>query len=179
MFYLVIFIFIIILLIKFRHTKIKWKTFFRKGFAPKRGKFGVYCYCGKQGSGKTYSAVEFLNNNQSVPIYSNVHLEGIEYTYFSGFNELLELREKLNKPIIYYTYDLDQYCGVGGRGLYYPFNEYVYGRVARNTEELTNALANPEMMLEKREAFRHKFMEECDGHSTEKTFHWIFEESKL
>lgn len=101
--YLFIFIvLLIILLIKFRHTRIKWKTFFRKGFAPTRGKFGVYCYCGKQGSGKTYSAVEFILNNSHLPIYSNVAtIKGVDYTYFSGFDELLKLRDKSNCIIFY------------------------------------------------------------------------------
>ncbi|MEE0699852.1 MAG: AAA family ATPase [Bacilli bacterium] len=97
----IIFIIIIVILFKFRHTKIKFKTFLRKGFAPKRGKFGVYCYCGKQGSGKTYSAVEFLLNSLKIPIYSNVHLKGIKYTYFSGFDKLLELRNESNCIIVY------------------------------------------------------------------------------
>lgn len=101
MLYFIIFVFVIILLIKFRHTKIKFKTFFRKGFAPKRGKFGVYCYCGKQGSGKTYSAVEFLLNSHNLPIYSNVHLKNIKYTYFTGFDNLLKLRDKSNCIIVY------------------------------------------------------------------------------
>jgi len=92
---------IIAIIYNYRHLRIKIPTFFRKGFSPKRGKFGVYCYCGKQGSGKTYSAVEFLNSNQNVPIYSNVHLEGIKYTYFSGFNELLELRNEHDCIILY------------------------------------------------------------------------------
>ena len=85
--YLFILIFIIIiLLIRFRHTKIKWKTFLHKGFAPKRGKFGVYCYCGKQGSGNTYSAVEFILNNSHMPIYSNVStIKGVNYEYFNGW----------------------------------------------------------------------------------------------
>lgn len=100
-----IFIFIvviIILLIKFRHTKIKWKTFFKKGFAPKRGKFGVYCYCGKQGSGKTYSVVEFLNQNKDLPIYANIStLKDIDYTYFNGFDQLLQLRDKSDCIIVY------------------------------------------------------------------------------
>ena len=101
-----IFIFLVILifalLIRFRHTKIKFKTFFRKGFAPKRGKFGVYCYCGKQGSGKTYSAVEFILNNKDMPIYSNVgSIKGVDYTYFSGFDQLLELRDKTDCIIFY------------------------------------------------------------------------------
>lgn len=101
MFYIIILVFIIFLLIKFRHTKIKFKTFFRKGFSPKRGKFGVYCYDGKQGSGKTYSVVEFLLNNTHLPIYSNVHLKGIKYTYFTGFDNLLKLRDKSNCIIVY------------------------------------------------------------------------------
>lgn len=58
--YLFIFLIIIIFLfIRFRHTKIKFKTFLRKGFAPKRGRFGIYCYCGKQGSGKLIPWLSF------------------------------------------------------------------------------------------------------------------------
>lgn len=97
-----IIILIIALLIRFRHTKIKWSTFVKKGFAPKRGKFGVYCYCGKQGSGKTYSAVEFLLKNKDMPIYSNVStIKGIDYEYFTGFDNLLKLRDKSDCIIFY------------------------------------------------------------------------------
>lgn len=102
MYYLVIVIFILVILIRFRHTKIKWKTFFRKGFAPRRGKFGVYCYCGKQGSGKTYSAVDFILQNKNMPIYSNVSsIKDVKYTYFSGFDELLKLRDQSDCIIFY------------------------------------------------------------------------------
>lgn len=102
MLYFIILIVVIVVLIRFRHTKIKFKTFFRKGFAPKRGKFGVYCYCGKQGSGKTYSAVEFLLQNKNMPIYSNVSsIKGVKYTYFNGFDQLLELRNKSDCIIFY------------------------------------------------------------------------------
>lgn len=99
-------IFIVILIVvlyrRFRHTKIKWKTFFKKGFKPNRGLFGVYCYCGKQGQGKTYSCVEFLKNNSDMPIYANIStLKGIDYTYFNGFDQLLELRDKSNCIIFY------------------------------------------------------------------------------
>lgn len=97
-----IIVLIFILFIRFRHTKIKFKTFLKKGFTPKRGKFGVYCYCGKQGSGKTYSAVEFILNNKNIPIYSNVSsIKGLDYTYFSGFSQLLELRDKTDCIIFY------------------------------------------------------------------------------
>lgn len=103
MFIILIIVFLIFLFIRFRHTKIKFKTFFKKGFAPKRGRFGVYCYCGKQGSGKTYSVVEFLKNQDSdVKIYSNISsLNGIKYTYFNGFDNLLKLRDEHDCIIVY------------------------------------------------------------------------------
>lgn len=100
--YFPIIIIVIILIIRFRHTRIKIKTFFKKGFSARRGRFGVYCYCGKQGSGKTYSAVEFLMNNKDMPIYANVKtITNISYKYFSGFDELLKLRDKTDCIIVY------------------------------------------------------------------------------
>lgn len=104
MYLFILIFFIIFSLIHFRHTKIKFKTFFHKGFAPKRGKFGVYCYCGKQGSGKTYSVVEFLSNNKDLPIYSNIKTldkSQIDYIYFNGFDNLLKLRYEHDCIIVY------------------------------------------------------------------------------
>lgn len=101
MFYIFIML-IIIIVIRFRKTKIKYKTFFKKGFNAKRGRFGVYCYCGKQGSGKTYSVVEFLKQQKGVDIYSNINsVVGVDYTYFNGFNELLKLKDKTDCIIVY------------------------------------------------------------------------------
>lgn len=96
--YVVIFIILFILLRKYR---IKWKTFFRKGFKPVRGPFGVYCYCGKQGKGKTYSVVEFILENSQMKVFSNVHLKGVKYTYFHGLTQLLELRQEKDCIIVY------------------------------------------------------------------------------
>lgn len=82
--------------------KIKWKTFFKRGFKPNRGIFGVYCYCGKQGQGKTYSVVEFLHNNSDLPIYCNLtSIKGIDYTYIANFDELLQLRSQTDCIIVY------------------------------------------------------------------------------
>lgn len=102
MFKLLIIIFIIAIVYYFRDTKIKWNTFFKRGFRPNRGKFGVYCYCGKQGSGKTYSVVEYLRNNKDKKIYANISsLQGVKYTYFSGFDNLLKLSNETNCIIFY------------------------------------------------------------------------------
>lgn len=90
----------------YRNLRIKLKTFFKKGFRPNRGVFGVYCYCGKQGSGKTYSVVRFLmeqqQKNPNVKIFANLDsLNGIKYTYFNGFDQLLELRSESDCIIVY------------------------------------------------------------------------------
>ncbi|MCR5135336.1 MAG: bifunctional glycosyltransferase family 2 protein/CDP-glycerol:glycerophosphate glycerophosphotransferase [Clostridiales bacterium] len=78
----------------------------------------------------------------------------------------------VDKPIIYYAYDLEEYSG--GRGLYYAFEEYLYGPVVRDIDSLIEAIRKADPCEELREAFRNKFMSACDGHATEKTVDYIF-----
>lgn len=92
-------------------VKIKFRTFLKKGFLPARGNFGIYCYCGAQGRGKTYSVVEYLLDNKSFDIvFCNVSgIQGLDYFYFTGFEELIKL-----KKILDYEYEshieLKDYC---------------------------------------------------------------------
>ena len=72
----------------------------------------------------------------------------------------------LDRPIIYYVYDKDDYAG--DRGMYYPFDEYIYGAVCQTEDELIDAVSKADMMDAKRSAFREKFMSACDGHATER-----------
>lgn len=100
--FIILLILFIIYLIFVSKIKIKFKTFLKKGFRVARGKFGVYCYCGKQGSGKTYSVVEFLRENSNMPIYANIKtITDVDYTYFEGFEELLKLKDKTDCIIVY------------------------------------------------------------------------------
>lgn len=94
--YLLLFVVIIIGLIMYQNkVRIKFKTFFRKGFKVDRGPFGVYCYDGKQGSFKTYSVVEYLLENKDKRIYSNVKsIKGVKYTPIGDINDLLALRDE-------------------------------------------------------------------------------------
>lgn len=41
------------------HLSIDWKSLYRKGFQKIDNAFGLFCYTGKQGHGKTYSAIKF------------------------------------------------------------------------------------------------------------------------
>ena len=59
MYFIFFLVLILAIIFRFRHTKIKFRTFLKKGFSPKRGRFGVYCYCGKQGSGKPIPWLSF------------------------------------------------------------------------------------------------------------------------
>lgn len=98
MIFFIIFLVIIIVLCFVYKIRIKWSTFFQRGFLPVRGDFGVYCYCGKQGTGKTYSVVEYLlDNRKDIEVYCNIGgIRGIEYTHFTGFTGLVELKHKLD-----------------------------------------------------------------------------------
>lgn len=101
MFFIFFLVIALIFVIK-NHVRIKFPTFFKKGFKARRGKFGVYCYCGKQGTGKTYSVVEFLNNNKDMKIYANLKsISGIDYEVIQDFEDLLELRFEHDCIIFY------------------------------------------------------------------------------
>lgn len=78
----------------------------------------------------------------------------------------------LDRPIIYFAYDLEDYAG--SRGLYYDFQEYVYGAVVRDCDGLIDAIREGDMMPARRGSFTERFMGACDGHSTERTCEWIF-----
>lgn len=62
MFKIFIILFIIIFLIWYKTSKIHidWKSLILPGFSKYDNDFGLFCYCGKQGKGKTYSAIQFL-----------------------------------------------------------------------------------------------------------------------
>lgn len=80
---------------------IDFKSFFEKGFKPDRSQFGIYCYHGKQGKGKTFSVVEYLLDNKDKEVFSNITIKGLKYTHINGLEELLTLRAKKDCIIVY------------------------------------------------------------------------------
>lgn len=58
--FLFIFILLLVKIFFIEKIHVDFRTFFRKGFEKLDDKFGLYCYTGKQGKGKTYSAIKFL-----------------------------------------------------------------------------------------------------------------------
>lgn len=90
---------------------INFKSFIKKGFHKENDQYGVYCFCGKQGTGKTYSVVDFLSqkNTRNMKIITNV------YSYYDKNKEkciyetdimkiikMCEKEEFRNKYIIFF-----------------------------------------------------------------------------
>lgn len=82
---------------------VDYASFAKKTLYLERGKFGVYCYTGKQGSGKTYGLVRYIlkHKTDSTEIYSNITIEGLDYKPIESLEHLLSLRDKTHCFIIY------------------------------------------------------------------------------
>ncbi len=115
--------------------------------------------------------------------YSNFYFDLSDY---KDINELLFVTDVLvtdyssvifeyallKKPIVYFVPDLAEY--IDNRGLYFPFDEYVYGEIAETSQELLSAIEKEDLMLNKREKFLKTFMNKCDGNSTKKVYDLVF-----
>lgn len=97
--YLILFI-IAVLFFKCVQMKlsIDWKTFYRRGFQKIDNNYGIICYTGKQGYGKTYSAVKYIMDLL-------VHTDYIVLTNIKSFS-------KFRNTFVYIDnlYDLIDYC---------------------------------------------------------------------
>jgi len=77
-------------------------SFFNPTLPLATGQFGVYCFTGKQGSGKTYSLNKFIRKHaKGKKIYSNLTFEDLEYTRINSISELLALADERKCYIIY------------------------------------------------------------------------------
>ena len=84
----------------------------------------------------------------------------------------------LEKPIIIYAFDIDEY--VGWRGFYYDFEEFAPGPIIRNDRDLIRCIVNIDKYdIGKVKEFRKKYMGACDGMSTERIIHEIFSEEGM
>lgn len=110
-----IFIILIVWIVK-NKIVLRVDTFFRKGFKKNDDKYGVYCFTGKQGDGKTYSLVDTLSQTGKNKIkicnikslctsgymilgienFDKKHIydNGYVYIYETDFNKIVQFLEK-------------------------------------------------------------------------------------
>lgn len=89
-----------------KHLHIDIKSFFKEGFKKIDNAFGIYCYSGKQGKGKTYSAIKMIKEQQdkfNYKVITNVK----SLAYRNDGVSLEEFERTVNKDDIKYIYEPD------------------------------------------------------------------------
>ena len=92
---IIIVIILCIFAIKESKIHIDFKSFFKKGFKKIDNKFGLFCYTGKQGKGKTYSAIKFITEQKikyNYKILTNVKSFDLfsDTLYFDDINDIID-----------------------------------------------------------------------------------------
>lgn len=77
----------------------------------------------------------------------------------------------LNIPMLFYAFDLEEY--IVTRDFYYPFKNFVPGKIVRSLEQIEDAVSNSDYELEKVEHFKHRFFDDLDGRSSERVAEFI------
>lgn len=103
--FIIIFLYIIFMFFKLK-IHIDFKSFFKRGFKKLDNKFGLFAYIGKQGKGKTYSAIKFVDE-QSFKFGYTIITNIKSYSYKKGiiyepdFKKIMELVNNTYKDIKY------------------------------------------------------------------------------
>lgn len=79
----------------------------------------------------------------------------------------------LDIPMLFYAFDLEDY--VVNRDFYYPFKNFVPGKIVRDMPQIVEAVKNSDYEHEKVEAFKHRFFDDLDGKSSERVADFILQ----
>lgn len=79
------------------HLRVDFKSFFNKGFRKNNDDFGVYVFTGKQGTGKTFTCVNFLQkyiHGKDIIIITNLkslNIKNKKIIYIKKMTEIIQL----------------------------------------------------------------------------------------
>ena len=102
LFLILLFVLYIIYFINSNNISVDFKSFFKKGFKKLDNQFGLFCYTGKQGKGKTYSCINFCIKQKLANDYiiiTNVH----SFKYFKdtifvdNIVDIIKIAEQMTK----------------------------------------------------------------------------------
>lgn len=77
----------------------------------------------------------------------------------------------LDIPMLFYAFDLEEYTV--NRDFYYPFRNFVPGKIVRSIEQIQKAIHASDYELEKVQTFKHRFFDDLDGKSSERVADFI------
>lgn len=78
----------------------------------------------------------------------------------------------LNRPIIFFVYDLDNYLN-NERGFYYDFKKTVPGKLVYSCDELIDAIENNDFDKDKMSSFLKTQFDAIDGKSSERVVDFL------
>ena len=127
---------------------------------PKIKKF----YNGDIESGNYYIDVSGEESEQELMLISDMLI--------SDYSSIMIEYGILNKPIIFFTYDLDNYLE-NERGFYYDFKTTVPGPIVYNTRELTEVIKNSDFDFDKIRSFTETQFDAIDGKSSKRIVDFV------
>lgn len=84
----------------------------------------------------------------------------------SDYSSLVFEFALMEKPIIFYAYDLEDY--INERDFYYEYKEFIPGELVKTTQDIVKLIKEDKYDIDKIKIFRNKFFDEFDGKSCER-----------
>ena len=84
----------------------------------------------------------------------------------ADYSSLIFEYSLLNKPMLFYAFDLEQY--EHDRSFYFDYKSFVPGKIVVNNDEIIQAVRNGDFRSDRIPSFREKFMGACDGESVKR-----------
>lgn len=99
----------------------------------------------------------------------------------SDYSSLVFEYSLLEKPIIFFAYDIEEYFD--WRGFYFCYEELAPGPICKTNQELLEQIKQMKqiepIIINKIQAYKSKFMSSCDGHATERILEKVFGRKEL
>lgn len=91
----------------------------------------------------------------------------------SDYSSLIFDYSLLERPMIFYAYDLEEY--EEGRSFYYPYRDFVPGPIVTDTAGIIAAVNEQDRSFDRERVarFRQEFMSACDGHATDRILDYL------
>lgn len=119
-------------------------------------------------------AAERADNIVSVSSYPDLNTLLVVADYLiTDYSSIVFEYSLLNKPMIFYAYDLEEFQNCG-RGFYYDYESYVPGPVAKNIDELLELIRNNHVSNDKIQDFVTDSYKYLDGRASERIYNNIF-----
>lgn len=84
----------------------------------------------------------------------------------ADYSSLIFEYSLLEKPMLFYAYDLDEYDR--DRSFYFDYKSFIPGKLVLNNDEIIEAIKEGNFKMDRIPAFREKFMGACDGECTKR-----------